>query len=222
MIPKLLHRPWIGPNTPPAEHEYSAAWARTNPAWSLLTWTDETVENLFPLVLQAEYDAAPTYVHRADILLVEAVYRLGGVAVGYDMEPRRPLEPLVDGRDCWCTPDADGFAGGAFFGATAGHPTIRHILDTIRTRIERDGWHQPNIDTGPWAWGEAFGRYHEHAGELGMHVLGDYRTAYPIRYWEKHLFDDPAKYAELTRDSVVVHRFAGSWLTTDVTVRRTP
>lgn len=221
MIPKLVHRVWLGPHAPPAEHDYAAAWAATNPGWQLLTWTDQTVPNLFPLVTQAEYDDAPTYVHRADLILPEAVYRHGGVAVGYDIEPLRPLDTFIGGYDCWCTPDADGFAGGAFFGAEPGHRAIRHVLDTIHRRHERDGWAtgwpQPHIDTGPWAWGEAFAADpnipgYERAGKYGMVVLGDYRTAYPIRYWEKQLFDDPTKYAHLTRDSVVVHRFAGSWV----------
>lgn len=220
--PRFIHRCWLGPNTPPVEHDYSFEWLTTNPEWRLLTWTDRNVHELFPLVCQKEYDCAPTFVHRADIVMVEAVYALGGVAVGYDMEPLKPLDPLVEGHDCWCTPDADGFAGGAFFGAIPHHPTIRLILDTIKTRIGRDGWHDtgPHLDTGPWLWGEVFGRYHEHAAELGMEVLGDWQTAYPIRYWEKNLFHDPTVYAERTANSVVVHRFAGSWLSTDVRVRR--
>lgn len=232
MIPKLIHRAWLGPNVPPVGYDYTEAWAATNPDWALLTWTDQTVANLFPLVTQREYDDAPTYVHRADLILPEAVYQLGGVAVGYDMLPLRSLEPFQR-YDCWCTPDADGFAGGAFFGAIPGHPAIRHVLDTIHIRIERDGWapgwHQPHVDTGPYAWGEAFGvgphrLSRDRARNYGMHILGDYRTAYPIRYWEKEIFDDPTAYAEVTRDSYVVHQFAGSWLdpNLDLTVRRTP
>lgn len=223
MIPKLVHRVWLGPNPPPAEHDYREQWEATHPDWHLVTWTD-TEAGALELVNRAEYDAAPTYVHRADLILPEVVYMLGGVAVGYDMEPLRSLEPLTAGHDCWCTPDADGFAGGAFFGAVPRHPAIRHVLDTIRARVARDGWHPsfPNQDTGPWAWGEAFGRFHEHCADFGMDVLGDYRTAYPIRYWEKKFFDRPAIYAHRTRHSIVVHRFAGSWLNPDLdlTVRR--
>lgn len=223
--PKIIHRVWVGPNPQPSEHDYSEAWAATNPGWGLRTWTDENVGELFPLVCQAEYDTAPTYVHRADILLPEAVHKFGGVAVGYDMEPLRSIEPLIAGHDCWCTPDADGFAGGAFFGAIPGHGAIRHVLDTIHERHDRDGWaegwHQPHVDTGPWAWGEAFGRFGEHCFEFAMAVLGDWKTAYPVRYWEREIFDQPARYARRTRDSYVVHRFAGSWLDPelDLTVR---
>lgn len=224
MIPRLIHRVWLGPNPQPFEHDYTAAWAATNPEWELRTWTDENVDELFPVITQREYDDAPTYVHRADLILPEAVHALGGVAVGYDMEPLRPLEPLIGGHDCWCTPDADGFAGGAFFGATRGHLAILHLLATIHERVGRDGWHpdRPNIDTGPYAWGEAFGRHGEYCSDLGMAILGDRATAYPIGYWERELLDNPATVAERTRTSTVVHRFAGSWLNPDldVTVRR--
>lgn len=223
MIPKLAHRVWLGPHEPPVEHDYRAQWAATNPDWHLITWTDVEVDAL-DLVDQAEYDAAPTYVHRADLIYVEAVHMFGGVAVGYDMEPLRSIEPLIDGLDCWCTPDADGFAGSAFFGATPHHPAIRHVLDTIRARVARDGWHPgfPNQDTGPWAWGEAFGRFHEHCDEHAMAVLGTWKTAYPVRYWEKQILDQPARLRARLRDAYMFHRFAGSWLDPelDLTVRR--
>lgn len=221
----LVHRVWLGPNPQPAAHDYRAQWEATNPDWHLLTWTDQEAGAL-DLVCQAEYDDAPTYVHRADIVLPEVVYQFGGIAVGYDMEPLRPLEPLIEDHDAWCTPDADGFAGGAFFGAVPHHFAIRHVLDTIRRRHARDGWAegwpQPHVDTGPWCWGEAFGRRGEHCRDYGMQILGDVNTAYPIGYGEKHLFDDRDEYAYRTRSSVVVHRFAGSWIgenAADVRVR---
>jgi hypothetical protein len=212
---------WLGRGERPKEHDYSVQWARTNPEWQLRTWTDENVEQLFPLVSQRLYDTAPTVVHRADLIYVEAVRVFGGAAVGYDMEPLRPLEPLIGERDCWCTPDADGFAGSAFFGATPNHPAIAHVLETINARVARDGWHptMPNEDTGPWAWGEAFGRFHEDCAVHGMAVLGDWKTAYPVRYWEKEIFDQPVRLKQRTRNSVVVHRFAGSWLNPKLDLR---
>lgn len=208
---KTVHRVWLG-SPPPAVHDYSEAWAATNPDYELVTWTDEKVEDdLARMVCQAEYDAAPTYVHRADIVLVEAVHRYGGVSVGYDMEPLKPIGPLIAGHAAWCTPDADGFPGQAFFGGEPGHPAWNRVLDVLPERIARDGWQAPHLSTGPYLWGEAFGRFGEQAADYGLAILGTYKTAYAERYWEKGKLSRSQLAARL-RHSVVRHHFAGSWL----------
>lgn len=212
MIPRYVHRIWLGPADPPVEHDYTEQWQATNPEFELLTWTDDKVRDELPLVCQDIYDQAPTYVHRADIVLVEAVHALGGVSVGYDMEPLRPIAPFCDQADAWCTPDADGFPGQAFFGAIPGHRAMADLLDRLPKRIAERGWEQPHISTGPYLWGDVFGRFGEQAADRGLSIFGDWKVAYPVRYWEKHLFDDPRRYAQRTRKSLVVHRFAGSWL----------
>jgi hypothetical protein len=132
------------------------------------------------------------------------------------MEPLRNIEPLIAGVDAFCTPDADGFPGQAFFGATPGHRAMRAVLDTLPRHLERNGgWGFPHKDTGPYLWGRVFGRHGQACAAAGVQLLGDQATAYPVRYWEKHYFDDPEVYAELTRDSYVVHRFAHTWANMD-------
>lgn len=227
---KTIHRVWVGPHEPPAEHDYTAAWAATNPDYELVTWTDQRVEDdLEHMICQRLYDEAPTYVHRADIVLVEAVYRYGGVAVGYDMEPLRPVDPLISGHGAWCTPDADGFPGQAFFGGIPGHRAFAAVLDRIGPRLEeRGGWLQhdegqypgPHIDTGPHLWGDVFGRNGERSTDFGLDVLGTWETAYPIRYWEKDTPLDPAELDRRMALAVVAHKFAGSWLRNDLTIAR--
>lgn len=214
--PRLAHRVWLGPNEPNPEYvDYDRRFREVNPGWRVITWTDELVAWM-PLIAQAAYDQAPTYVHRADIVLVEMVYRFGGLAFGFDMEPVRNVEKVIGDHDCWCTPDADGFPGQAFFGATPGHPAMRAVLDRIGPRIaEQGGWGQPHIDTGPYLWGDVFGRFGEQAAEHGLAILGDYRTAYPVRYWEKHLFGIASAYRRVTRNSLMVHRFAHTWANLD-------
>ena len=211
-IPRKVHRVWLGPAVP--KYDFAEEWADTNPGWELVTWRDADAAQL-DLVCQAEYDAAPTYVHRADILLVEAIYADGGVAVGWDMEPLRPLDPLLADVSAFCTPDADGFPGQAFFGAVPGHRSMSTVLQQIPRRIRKQGWGQPHIDTGPYLWGAVFGRTGQFAPANGIEILGDHRTAYPVRYWEKQYFDQPEVYAQLTQDSYLVHRFQHSWANLD-------
>lgn len=221
--PKLIHRVWLGPNIPdPFFASLDLAWAAVNPGWEVRTWGDREVERL-DLSLQPEYDAAPTYVHRADIVMAEVVARFGGVAVGYDMEPLRPLETLCGDSDGWCTPDADGFPGGGLFGARPGHPGILAVIVAIAHRIRALGWVSPNLITGPYAWQGALG---EDSALLpgGLDVLGTTATAYPIHYSERELLTDrsAARARAVELGAHAIHYFAGTWLPesgVDVTVR---
>jgi hypothetical protein len=219
-IPRQVHRVWLGPNTP--RYDFAEQWQETNPDWELITWRDADVDSL-QMVCRAEYDSAPTYVHRADILMCEILYACGGVTVGWDMEPLRHLDPLLAGVNAFCTPDADGFPGQAFMGCVPGHRSMAAVFTKLQRHVRTAGWSpgEPHKDTGPYLWGKTFGRYGGHAASHDLQILGDYCTAYPVRYWEKQYFDNPAVYAVLTRDSYAVHRFQGSWLTDDVRVKQT-
>jgi hypothetical protein len=213
--PRIIHRVWLGPNTPDPEFVgFGDLWAAMHPGWLVVDWDDDLVLRRLPLVLQAEYDAAPTYVHRHDIVLPEAVYAFGGVAVGYDMEPLKNIEPLIGASQAWCTPDADGFPGGAFFGATAGHPGLARLLTVIGQRVEKDGWQAPNVTTGPFAWRHAFRTLPYKTGEGWLDLLGTRETAYPIHYNERELLADRPLAREVARErgAYALHYFAQSWL----------
>lgn len=211
MIPKLIHRVWLGPNTPhPDDVAATRLWADMYPDHRIVEWTDSTIHQL-PLILTDEYAAAPTWVHRADIVSVEAVYHLGGILVGWDMEPIRNILHLVDGLEGWCTLDADGYPGGAFFGAVAGHQGLACLIEVIRARVA-DGYTKPNRDTGPYAWNDAFGP----DGRMpdALTVVAGSKAAYPIHWKQKELLQDPEVVAGLRADPDVyaIHHFRGSWL----------
>jgi mannosyltransferase OCH1-like enzyme len=220
--PRLIHRVWLGPGTP--RYDFADQWADTHPDWELVTWTDANVGEL-DLVAAKAYEQAPTYVHRADLILVEAVHAHGGVSVGFDSEPLRDIEPLIDAYDAWCTPDADGFPGQAFFGAVPGHRAMRAVLERAGPRIaERGGFNPatPHEDTGPYLWGDVFGRFGERAADHGLTIFGDWKIAYPIRYWEKSLFDVPELFEARRRDAYLMHWFAHSWANPDNVLIRRP
>lgn len=221
--PKVIHRVWLGPNEPdPVCVAFSDRWRELHPGWQVIDWHDDergtyligrdgvddlSVVRCADLVLASEYREAPTWVHRADMVMVELAWAFGGMVAGWDMEPTRSWEPLIDGHAAWCTPDADGFPGGGIFGAVDHHPAMMLILDTIRSRWARFPGADPNIVTGPYAWNEAIGPF-------DLDVLGTTRTAYPIHYTARHLTRDPATMGKLRQDPEVyaIHLFAGSWL----------
>ncbi len=230
MIPKILHRFWLGPNEPDRFFvDAHDRWLTLNPGWTLIEWRDANVEtDLFPRMLLADqFLGCPTYVHRVDIAVVEAVRLYGGVAVAWDSWPLRPLEPFYGPSEGWCSPDGDLIPGGAFFGAIPDHPGLTTILDAIATRIRTYGWSRPvNEITGPFAWMDAFGitQIGDPATRFPLEILGRREDFYPVtsndRYLNNLTFEQMIDRANAV-DAIAVHMYARSWLNggLDVTVR---
>jgi mannosyltransferase OCH1-like enzyme len=198
--PRIIHRIWLGPAAPsPRNVAFTDRWADLHPGWRIIVWDDELAETIRPLIFDRLYEHAPSIVHRADLLRVEVVLRMGGMYTDFDLEPLRNVEPLIGRSAGWTTPDADGMPGNAFFGAKAGHEGLRRVLETIRGRAD-GGWGTPNQTTGPHAWAAA-------GGNLTM--LGTTATAYPVHWSKKTLLEDRASL--VLADSYAIHHFDGSW-----------
>ena len=221
---RIIHRVWLGPNQPLSrDAAFTDLWQCTHPGWKVMVWDDQAVDSLLrPLIIDELYEQAPTYVHRADIVMVEAIHRFGGLYAGWDTEPTRSWEPLIGGLYGWSTIDVDGFPGGVF-GARSGHPAMRALLATIYAGVQRRGtFSTPNVDTGPFAWGATFGL----AGRMpgGLEQVGTAKTWAPVHWKQKELLDDPLFIEGLRADPEVfsIHYFNGSWLpesSVDVHVR---
>lgn len=121
-IPQIIHIMWLGGKLPAEYASYVASWKRYHPDWTILFWTDnslnydqgqqviktfdqlETVlKSAHPLSLVIDtaqlafenrtfYDKAINYGEKSDILKWEIVYRFGGVYVDTDFECLQPLD----------------------------------------------------------------------------------------------------------------------------------
>lgn len=221
--PKIIHRVWLGPNTPhPDDVAFTAQWRAMYPEWEVIVWDDVRVAaELRPLMLLGEpYDKAPTYVHRADLVMVEAVYHFGGMMAAFDVEPVRDMTPLIEHLDCWTIPeDAAGGPGGAIFGSVPGHPALAAVLSEIYLRYPN--WRgRPNLDTGPHPWAAAW-----NLGLMkGMVYAAPHRAAVPVHWASRSNLENPAYVERLRQDPGVyaIHYYRGSWTKDsgiDVTIR---
>jgi mannosyltransferase OCH1-like enzyme len=200
--PKIIHRIWLGTDQPSARNVgFTDRWADLHPGWDMIVWDDDRAEAIRPLIFDHLYENAPTVVHRADLLRVEAVLRMGGMYTDFDMEPLRNLEKLIGRSTGWTTPDADGMPGNALFGAQADHPGLRTILETIRGRATT-GWATPNMTCGPHAWA---------AAGATLDLLGTTETAYPVHWSDRERLTQTAVQLGLDGATYAYHHFDGSW-----------
>jgi mannosyltransferase OCH1-like enzyme len=95
LIPRVIHRIWLGPDpVPDIFEQYAESWRHHHPDWEMRLWRDD---NLPPLSCQAAYDRAKSFKSRYDITRLEVLRQLGGVVIDLDVEALRPIDPLLGG-----------------------------------------------------------------------------------------------------------------------------
>jgi hypothetical protein len=197
-IPAILHR--VVPEIPNPEAD--GWWARfeeMHPGWELRTHRDPLDPEDWPLTAP-HWDKAANGAQFADMIRLEALLRFGGVYVDQDVEPLRPLDPLLylpafaAWEDERCVPNA-------VMGAVPEHPAIRACLDEMLRRIPGETW-----QAGP--------------GVLTDILPGrdDVLLLPPGSFYAVH-YRDPDRDEKMDKFEIrehpwafVLHRYWGSWL----------
>ena len=190
MIPRVLHRIWLGDRPRPTTYDdYWRQWANLHPDWLQFTWTEETMP---PLRNQKQYDECEltaragvpmdhkraVAVQRADIAAYELIYSYGGVYLNCDMQPLRPLDGLL-GHKAFAGMEDDQYLCNAVLGGEQGSPFFDAVINELPVRMASRPGAGMEVQTGPhlltsiWLWAphlitalprEAF--YYAHHGDI--------------------------------------------------------
>lgn len=132
LIPRVIHRIWLGENPMPEEFErYGETWREHHPEWEMRLWTDD---NLPPSDLLDALEESKRQVSRSILLRYELLRQFGGVYVDTDMECLRSIEPLLDGVSAFAAWESPEVLCGAVVGGVAGHPAWERA---VRDQSER-------------------------------------------------------------------------------------
>lgn len=167
MIPKLIHRAWLGGPEPEWTRPFAETWL--HPGWTLAEWTDANIESVFPLVNQDIFDRAeeiaPNHVGqlRADVLRYELLWRFGGVWVDTDSECLKPLDPLIEDTHCFAAWEVQTkWIANGLMGAVPHHPFIWRLIDGLAANVRREHGNKPNRMSGPRFLTRLWFQYGEH------------------------------------------------------------
>src|SRR3954452_9252859 len=84
LIPRIIHRVWLGDGAMPPEYEaFGETWAQHHPGWEMRLWRSS---DLPPLRNQDLFDRATSFAQQSDIARYELLLRHGGVYVDTDFE----------------------------------------------------------------------------------------------------------------------------------------
>lgn len=210
LIPKRIHYCWFGGKPIPAElQKCMDSWRKFCPDYEIIRWDESNYDiHKSPYMEQA-------YAHKkwgfvSDFARLDILYQYGGIYLDTDVELIRNLDallyqPAFCGVEKWGTVNSGGCIGGQ-----PGNPAIREILDARRDVIFADSGGRLNL----MACG-----YYETAPLIkrGLKINGETQslgdgmiTVYASEFF--HPFDYMSGETRITKNTVSVHYFSGSWL----------
>ena len=198
LIPRILHR--VVPEAPNSTAD--GWWARfeeLHPDWELRTHRDPLSPADWPLT-RDHWDKCSNGAQFADLIRLEALITSGGVYVDQDVEPLRPLDPLLYVPMFAAWEDANSVPN-AVWGSVPQHPALLPCLELMISRLPGDTW-----QSGPGVLTDVL--------PLRRDVLllppGSF---YPIHYRDPER-DMRFEYLEATTVPwcFAIHHYWGSWL----------
>jgi hypothetical protein len=142
-IPKIIWQTHV-PNLeelPPEAKAARKSWVDLNPNYEVRYLTNDTFRGFIQEYYGDEwvkiYDRLDMGIQRADVWRTMIVHQFGGVYVDLDLRCRKPI-------DSWLTEDYDAFItvdeahtqiGYFIFAATANHPILTSVLETIKKNV---------------------------------------------------------------------------------------
>ena len=187
MIPRILHAWWGGPPMPTHLAAHLDRWRDLHPGWQVRVWTPETTPELRN---QDLYDHPEVYSPksnvwqwRSDLARYEILHDIGGVYIDCDLEPLRPVGPLVEGAESVIAREDQKFINNAFMGSAPKSRFLADILKGLRRSVSAQPRCRVNRQIGAHYLTRIARRHPE------LRVLGP-ELIYPYHWSELHRYDE--------------------------------
>ena len=206
MIPRILVR-CVPERTDRQIEAWWSEWCALHPDWEHVTYRDPLDPDQFPLTSPL-WERCTSGAQLAGLVRLEALARHGGIYLDSDVEPYRPLTPLL-GLQAFAGWEDHEVVPDAVLGATAGHPAILACLDLAVERLCGDS---SDWRTGPGAWGTGPGVTTTILPGRDDVLLLPPGSFYPAHYSRK----DRVDWANVRRTNpwaFGAHRWHASWVT---------
>jgi hypothetical protein len=134
LIPRVLHRVWVGPAEMPAAHaEFGRELERLHPEWQSRLWTDADLGELG--ITDSERRRARSASELSNVVRYEVLRRHGGVYLDTDVECRRPLDDLLAGVGAFAALELPGRVGTALLGSVPAHRAFERAARLSRLTL---------------------------------------------------------------------------------------
>ena len=134
LVPRLLHRVWVGAaEMPVAFVEYGRGFERLHPEWEMRLWMDADLDELG--ITDDQRRRARSASELSNVMRYEVLKRYGGVYIDTDVEPKRPLDDLLRGVKLFAGLELPGRAASGVVGAVPGHRVMERAARLSRQTL---------------------------------------------------------------------------------------
>lgn len=210
MIQKKIHYCWIGGNPLPASAKKCiASWKKYCPDYEIIEW-NETNYDFTKIKYMKEALEAKKWGFVPDYARLDIIYQHGGIYLDTDVEIVKSFDDLLSSK---------GFAGfeskeyvglGLGFGAEAGNPVIKKLMDSYETLSFKNPDGTLDITASPILNTRVL-------CELGLNQTGETQKLmdcfkiYPMDYFCPKSINDGI--IRKTDNTYSIHHFDATWFT---------
>lgn len=179
---RLTHQIWLRGPIPDQFRHWRSHMIAMNPGFEHMLWTDENVHLLGDASQWKHEHAAGS----SNILRLLALQKYGGLYLDFDIEPIRPLYPLLI-PDGFAAKQPDGVRCNAAMGFTPNHPAVEAMLTRAQELRDNDPAYACHL----------------------LDVYEDLFTTLPTEWFYSWNWDEEPK--AVHPEAIVVHHWNFSW-----------
>lgn len=138
IIPKRLHRIWLGGQQSPEFETWGSRWRELHPDWEFREWDARALES-FPAIDRAVWTTCCRDSQRSNILRLHILYEMGGVYIDHDIEPLANIESVLDTCPAAITPfwvqrQEHPRCNNSFLAAVPKHKWMRDCIELLKSK----------------------------------------------------------------------------------------
>lgn len=214
MIPKTIHYCWFGGGEKSAlAKKCIASWHKFCPDFQIIEWNEKIFDLDQNAYVRYCYDNKK-WAFLSDYVRLAVVCTHGGVYFDTDVELLKPLDELLKYPSFYGFENDENVATGLGFGAEAGHPTVKAMMDQyLQMQPDEQGVFAftpcPRLNTAALI-------------PLGLRLDGSRQTVagaeiLPIEFMNP--YDEPTGRLNKTENTLSIHWYSKSWLSPGMRLR---
>ncbi len=211
MIPKVIHYCWVGGNPlPKSDKKYIDSWKKFCPGYQIIEWNENNYDFTKIPYMKEAYDAKK-WGFVPDYARLEIIYQNGGIYLDTDVQVLKSFDELLKYK-AFAGFESDQYVAlGLGFGAEAGHPILKSLMDSYSDMhfIKADG--SLNMTASPKMNTETLLR-------LGLVANGKRQNIKGMEILPRD-FLAPKSFitglTEITENTYSIHQYDASWFDDD-------
>lgn len=208
MIPKIIHYCWFGGNPiPKSAKKCIESWIKNCPDYEIIEWNESNFDfDLYPYAKEAAL--AKKWAFVTDVVRLYALYNYGGIYMDSDVEVLQPLDKILKYKAVSGFQDNNHVPTG-MMASEKGHAFIKELLDEYNDLhfIKQDGSY--DVTTNCVRITNACLKHGLKLNNELQEIEGF--TFFPLDYFCAK--DAITGKVTITKNTLTIHHFAGSWTT---------